>query len=100
MTKVPRGETEMSSGNGTRPIESVAIIGMAGKFPGAGNVEKFWENLRNGVESIVTFTDEQLRAGGVDETLRRLPGFVPCGCPLDDVENFDAQFFGFSARDA
>ncbi len=90
----------MSSSNGTRPIEGVAIIGMAGKFPGAGNVEKFWDNLRDGIESIVTFTDEQLRAGGVDETLRRLPGFVPRGCPLDDVENFDAQFFGVSARDA
>jgi acyl transferase domain-containing protein/acyl carrier protein len=90
----------MLAENGTQAIDGIAIIGMAGKFPGAGNVEKFWENLRDGVESIVTFTDDELRAAGIDETLRRLPGFVPRGCPLADVEDFDAQLFGFSARDA
>jgi acyl transferase domain-containing protein/acyl carrier protein len=90
----------MLAANGSSPAETVAIIGMAGRFPGADNVEKFWENLRNGTESIVTFTEDELRAGGIDETLRRLPGFVPRGCPIADVESFDAQFFGFSPRDA
>ena len=40
----------------------IAIVGMAGRFPGAGGIEAFWENLRNGVESISFFSDEELRA--------------------------------------
>ena len=43
----------------------IAIIGMAGRFPGAPNIDAFWNNLRNGVESITFFTDEQLLASGV-----------------------------------
>src|SRR5687767_307179 len=90
----------MSAANGSSGAETVAIVGMAGRFPGADNVEKFWQNLREGVESIVTFTEDEIRAGGIDETLRQLPAFVPRGCPVADVESFDAQFFGFSPRDA
>ena len=45
--------------------EAVAIVGMAGRFPGADNVQQFWQNMRDGVESIVHFTDDELRAQGV-----------------------------------
>ena len=58
----------MSSNSGS-PREwngsEVAIIGMAGRFPGAPTVERFWENLRDGVESIRFFTDEELLAAGI-----------------------------------
>ncbi len=43
----------------------IAIIGMAGRFPGAQNVAQFWENLKNGVESITHLTDDDLREAGV-----------------------------------
>ncbi|HEX2081436.1 MAG TPA: beta-ketoacyl synthase N-terminal-like domain-containing protein [Longimicrobium sp.] len=83
------------------PAESIAIIGMRGRFPGAGDLEQFWDNLCNGVESISTFTPDELRAAGVDpEAMLQIPGFVRCGAVLDGVGLFDAHFFGFSARDA
>ena len=78
----------------------IAVIGMAGRFPGANNIEKYWENLRDGVETIVTYTDDELRAAGVSEKLLQNPNYVKSGAPIDDLEMFDAGFFGFSPRDA
>jgi phthiocerol/phenolphthiocerol synthesis type-I polyketide synthase E len=78
----------------------IAIIGMVGRFPGAPSVEAFWENLRDGVESITFFTDEQLLASGVDPEALRSPLYVKAGSVLDDVEFFDAAFFGFNPRGA
>ncbi|HEU4557571.1 MAG TPA: beta-ketoacyl synthase N-terminal-like domain-containing protein [Longimicrobium sp.] len=71
------------------PIGAVAVIGMAGRFPGAADVEQFWENLRAGVHSI-TFFDE----GEAD------PAYVPAAGMLEGIDRFDAAFFGFSPRDA
>ncbi|WP_169807624.1 type I polyketide synthase [Herbidospora mongoliensis] len=76
----------------------IAIVGMAGRFPGAGDVDAFWRNLHDGVESISFFTPEELRAAGVDEALVHDPAYVPARPVLDDVAGFDAQFFGISPR--
>ena len=79
---------------------AIAIVGMAGRFPGARNLEQFWQNLRNGVESIRTLSDaELLAAGAVVEDLTR-PDYVKGASVLDDVPMFDAAFFGLSPRDA
>jgi phthiocerol/phenolphthiocerol synthesis type-I polyketide synthase E len=78
----------------------IAIIGMAGRFPGAGNVDELWRNLRDGVESITFFTDEQLRARGVDAALLRDPDYVKAAAVMDGIDLFDASFFGFTAREA
>lgn len=78
----------------------VAIVGMAGRFPGANNVEELWTNLANGVESITILTQEEMRAAGIPESISKLPGYVNAAPLLDGVDRFDAQFFGFSARDA
>jgi acyl transferase domain-containing protein len=78
----------------------VAIIGMAGRFPGAKNIEEFWQNLRNGIESVATFTDEELIASGVDSAVLKDPNYVKAGAFLEDVEFFDAPFFGFNPREA
>src|SRR5687767_10053497 len=78
----------------------IAIVGMSGRFPGATSVDQFWRNLRDGVESIVRYSDEELLAAGVDpETLRR-PNYVKAGGPLEGVADFDASFFGVSPKDA
>ena len=77
--------------------EQIAIVGMAGRFPGAANVDAFWANLRDGVESIRPFTDEELRAGGADPSE---PGFVNAGAVMDGIDQFDAAFFGMSRREA
>ncbi|HEV3039221.1 MAG TPA: SDR family NAD(P)-dependent oxidoreductase [Candidatus Angelobacter sp.] len=79
---------------------AIAIIGMSGRFPGAGDLEQFWANLCGGVESIRAFTPEELAAAGVDSISQSSPQFVNAGAPLDGAEMFDASFFGFTAREA
>jgi len=80
--------------------DDIAIIGMAGRFPGAPDVEKFWENVRDGVESIRLLTDEELLVAGASRADIEDPDYVKV-CPvLDDVDKFDAAFFGFSPREA
>ncbi|MDZ7268845.1 MAG: SDR family NAD(P)-dependent oxidoreductase [candidate division KSB1 bacterium] len=78
----------------------IAIIGMAGRFPGANNLEEFWRNLRDGVESISFFTDEELQAAGVPAALYRQPNYVRARGILSGVDLFDAGFFGFLPREA
>jgi amino acid adenylation domain-containing protein len=78
----------------------VALIGLSGRFPGAGDVESFWRNLRDGVESITPFADEELRAAGADAALLADPAYVKAGAVVDGVEMFDAGFFGFTPREA
>ncbi|MSP59688.1 MAG: acyltransferase domain-containing protein [Myxococcales bacterium] len=80
--------------------EAVAVIGLAGRFPGAADVEEFWRNLAGGVESITRFSDDQLAAAGVDQALRRNPRYVAARGVLADPDCFDAAFFGMSPREA
>ncbi|WP_224242630.1 type I polyketide synthase [Hyalangium gracile] len=68
----------------------VAIVGMSGRFPGASDLERFWANLRDGVESITFFPE----AGPA------VPGYVPAKGILDDIEGFDASFFGIPPLEA
>jgi amino acid adenylation domain-containing protein len=78
----------------------VAIVGLAGRFPGARNVDEFWANLRQGVESITRFTDEEVAAAGVPAELARDPHYVKAGGLLPEVDRFDAALFGLSPREA
>lgn len=80
--------------------EGIAIVGMAGRFPGARNLEHFWRNLRDGIESITIFSDDELRAAGVPPAMLNDPNYVKAGAVLDDIDRFDAEFFGFSPREA
>src|SRR6185312_6807705 len=81
-------------------IAGIAIIGMAGRFPGAPTLERFWENLRDGVESVSFFFEEELLAAGVEPSLLADPAYVRARAVFDGVENFDAAFFGFTPREA
>ncbi|HVR06706.1 MAG TPA: polyketide synthase, partial [Thermoanaerobaculia bacterium] len=78
----------------------IAIVGMACRFPGAVDVEQFWRNLRDGVESLTRVSDEDLAAAGVDPALARSPGYVRNAPLLDQVEYFDAAFFGYTPLEA
>jgi acyl transferase domain-containing protein/2-polyprenyl-3-methyl-5-hydroxy-6-metoxy-1,4-benzoquinol methylase/aryl carrier-like protein len=78
----------------------IAIIGMAGRFPGAKDIEAFWQNLRNGVESIAFFTAEEIEAAGGSADVLEMPDFVPAWPIFEGIEYFDADFFGFSPREA
>ncbi|MFS8070614.1 MAG: beta-ketoacyl synthase N-terminal-like domain-containing protein, partial [Byssovorax sp.] len=78
----------------------VAIIGMTGRFPGARSVEELWQLLREGREAIKRFTVAELAAAGVDPEQLADPAYVRAGGVIDDIDLFDAGFFGYSAREA
>jgi non-ribosomal peptide synthase protein (TIGR01720 family) len=78
----------------------IALVGMAGRFPGAKNVNQFWQNLRDGVESVSWFTDQELEAAGIDPVALTHHNYVKARPVLEGVELFDAPFFGFSPREA
>src|SRR5215475_14580934 len=80
--------------------DAVAIIGMAGRFPGAQNVAQYWKNLCDGVESLHVSSDEELIAAGVDVAQFGRLEYVRAGGVVDGAEDFDANFFGFGAREA
>ncbi|WP_437840157.1 SDR family NAD(P)-dependent oxidoreductase [Sorangium sp. So ce1153] len=80
--------------------DAIAIIGLSGRFPQANDPEAFWRNLRDGRESITRFTEEELLAAGVPRALVRDPGYVKARPCLDRPEWFDADFFGYSEREA
>ncbi|GGR90342.1 hypothetical protein GCM10010252_31460 [Streptomyces aureoverticillatus] len=78
----------------------VAVIGMAGKFPGARDTEELWQNLVNGVESITFFSDEELRAEGVSEKFLADPNYVKAAPLAPDSDLFDPGYFGMTVREA
>ncbi|MCU1501643.1 MAG: polyketide/non-ribosomal peptide synthetase [Ilumatobacteraceae bacterium] len=78
----------------------IAVIGMSGRFPGARNLDEFWSNLRGGVESIRTYSEDELLAAGELLDNVRDPAYVRAAAPLADIDMFDAAFFGMSPRDA
>ncbi|MEO6238618.1 MAG: amino acid adenylation domain-containing protein [Vicinamibacterales bacterium] len=79
--------------------DGVAIIGMAGRFPGAEDVEQFWRNLCSGVESITSWTDSELDPS-VPASLRGDAAYVRARGVLPAVDMFDAEFFGVHPREA
>ncbi|MUL39087.1 type I polyketide synthase [Gloeocapsopsis dulcis] len=81
-------------------IEAIAIIGISGRFPGANGIEDFWKNLRSGVESISLFTDAELIDAGIEPELVHNPDYVKSLAVLENVDLFDASFFGFNPREA
>ena len=78
----------------------VAVIGVAGRFPGACNADQLWLNLQDGVESVTFPDDTELIAAGVPPRMLEDPAYVRAVACAPDVENFDAQFFGYTPRDA
>ena len=78
----------------------IAVIGLAGRFPGAANVAQFWDNLKNGVESIAFFSDRELLEAGVEQELLENPRYVKAKAMLSGIEFFDAAFFDYTAKEA
>ena len=85
-----------STGEQEIPDNAIAVIGMAGKFPGADSVSAFWRNLRAGVESIVDLSESELLANGVTERALANRGYVRRAGLMPGIEEFDADFFGFT----
>ena len=88
------GKTESS------PIADIAVVGLAVRLPGAGDLGAFWSNLREGLSSVRRLTAEELLAAGVSEGKFTRPDYVPYADPLDGFADFDAEFFGLSPKEA
>jgi acyl transferase domain-containing protein/thioesterase domain-containing protein/acyl carrier protein len=89
----------MNTGTTDTGLE-IAVIGMAGRFPGAAGIREFWENLKNGVESITFFSDSELEEAGVDPQLLQNTNYVRANSLLECIDRFDASFFGYTPMEA
>jgi acyl transferase domain-containing protein len=78
----------------------IAVIGMAGRFPGAANIGAFWSNLSQGIESLTFFSDKELEKAGIDPRLPENPNYVKAGAVLERIDYFDASFFGYTPKEA
>ncbi|WP_375452849.1 beta-ketoacyl synthase N-terminal-like domain-containing protein [uncultured Nostoc sp.] len=78
----------------------IALVGMSGRFPGAKNIDDFWHNLQNGVESVSFLSNDDLLDLNLEETVLNNPNYVKAAPLLEDIESFDARFFGFSPKEA
>ncbi|MDZ8091985.1 MAG: SDR family NAD(P)-dependent oxidoreductase [Nostoc sp. DedQUE05] len=81
-------------------LEAIAIIGMAGRFPDAKNIEEFWQNLQSGVESISLFTNEEVVSDGIEPNILSDRNYVKASAILKDIDLFDASFFSFNPKEA
>lgn len=79
---------------------AVAIIGMAGRFPGTKSIAEYWENLKHGREMIRSFSQEELLELGVPPSRLTDPDFVPCGGHVPGPDLFAASFFGYTPGEA
>ncbi len=79
---------------------AIAVVGLAGRFPQARDLEAFWQNLMDKKEVVTFFSKEELLEAGVDPELVHNPNYVPAHAVMEGVEDFDATFFGYSPRDA
>jgi acyl transferase domain-containing protein/acyl carrier protein len=78
----------------------IALVGMAGRFPGAADVAELWAELQAGRSGITRFTDEELLGAGVPRDLLADPDYVRAGAVIDGVDRFDAGFFGVNPKEA
>lgn len=81
-------------------IDHIAVIGMAGRFPGSNSIDEFWDHIRNGIEGIRDLTDDDLLQAGVDEKTIQDKDYVRRNASIPGSDLFDASFFGFSPREA
>jgi acyl transferase domain-containing protein len=80
--------------------QAIAVIGLAGRFPGARTPEELWRNVRNGVESIHRLSATEMELLGVPRDVRSDPAWIPAAAMPEGIEDFDAPFFGISHREA
>lgn len=78
----------------------IAVVGMSGRFPGAPDIDQFWENLRSGVCSVTRLTDEQVGERDRAASMANDHDYVPAAYPLEQAADFDADFFGYAPREA
>ncbi|NBD33169.1 MAG: polyketide synthase, partial [Cyanobacteria bacterium] len=90
----------MNKNYATETGNEIAIIGMSCRFPGAENIDIFWQNLQKGVESTQSFKDREILDSGVNPIFLEQSDYVKAGAPLNNIDLCDAEFFELTAREA
>ncbi|MFE2945098.1 amino acid adenylation domain-containing protein [Streptomyces sp. NPDC059255] len=98
--KQPTRTAEAARGADEGADRRIAVIGMALRFPGADSPEGFWQNLRDGIDCLTTFDEDQLRAAGLTSEQAKAPDRVPVAGVLDGALDFDSDFFALSPKEA
>ena len=96
-------EADKTNTAGTGTIETgleVAVIGIALRIPGARNIDEFWHNLKNSVETITFFSDRELERAGIEPQLIKNSNYVKAKGLLEDTHYFDASFFDYTPIEA
>ena len=88
--------TDSAAESNEFPPNAIAVIGMAGRFPGADSVSQFWDNLCLGQESVTTLSEEELTAAGVSAKTLDDPAYVRRAALLNGIDEFDADYFGMN----
>ncbi len=88
-------QNQPEKGEYAAPNADVAIIGMAGRFPGASTVGELWDLLKAGKETTRFFTDSELDPS-IPDKLKNDSLYVKARGVIDEVDQFDAHFFGLS----
>ena len=94
------GEQKPERKASTKDASAIAIVGLAGRFPGANSIEEFWGNLKTGHDALRWFTKEELVSCGVPAEVYTHPDYVPAGHVCDDVDKFDSAFWGIGKLEA
>jgi len=81
-------------------IAPIAVVGMSARFPGAPDVERYWQNILEGVESIAFFSEDEVVSAGVPRSIARDARYVKARGIIDDPDAFDAELFGMPPREA
>ncbi|WP_442806827.1 amino acid adenylation domain-containing protein [Streptomyces sp. NBC_01750] len=99
--EAPAPLTEATTARRRHPDEDmVAIVGMACRLPGAPDIDSYWDNLRNGIESITHFSEDEQRAAGIGDRILDDPDYVPAKGVVAGADLFDAGFFDCSPAEA
>lgn len=80
--------------------DSIAIIGLGGRFPSAGTIDTFWMKISKGHELIRELSDEELLEKGVSPELLKNDLYVKRSPDMGNIDGFDASFFGYTPREA
>lgn len=80
--------------------DGIAVVGMAGRFPGAADLSEFWGNLRAGTMSLTWLTDDKLRQAGISQDTLDDPGYIKVAALIDDFDRFEPSLFGITPREA
>ena len=78
----------------------IAIIGMAGRFPGASSTEELWNVVRDGKDLVTRFTKDEVRPHESDPNVLNRPNYILARGIINGIEQFDAGFFGYSPAEA